>query len=127
MLSLQFFTYKGIVGATSNFDEYNFNCVNHFNKVGIIVQCKDIGMPTEVKEVILKNIYRLTTDVSGFMLSRDTESISLLGIGDHLLNHPTDKNILISSNCDLNLLDNCIVIENNPPKEFIEWLDHVIT
>lgn len=125
-LSIKFFSYKGHIGANSDLENGKFlNDPKAGGQLGVVSLVENIGLPDEVKLLILKKYKREGGSFANMMLTTATsgnQNIGILGHGCHIVT-TENKDVMISRDCDLEVLDNCIIIENNPPEDFKKWID----
>ena len=125
-LAIKFFEYKGHIGANSDLENGKFlNDPKAPGQLGVISLVENIGLPNEVKLLILKKYRREGGSFANMMLTTSTssnQSIGILGHNCHLIT-TENKDVMISHDCDLQVLDNCVIIENNPPEDFKQLID----
>lgn len=125
--TIVFFEYKGAIAAQIDMEEGSFiNDPKAKNQMGCVVKASDIGLPKEVKEAILKDYHREGGSFASMMLTKHDSgncSIGLLGFGKVLIRAVRGMDIEISRNCDLSVLDACVEIPNDPPQDFINYVD----
>ena len=128
-LTLQIFTYKGQVGALSDIENGTFlNDVKGSSQLGVVVASANVGISQEAKDLIKEKHRREGGSFAPLMITpseKSNGSIGILGFGRHLLTD-MDGIIAISRDCDLSVLENCQLIENNPEDTFIEFVDDLI-
>lgn len=120
--ALRYFTYKGAVGANSDLKSGEFlNDIKAPGQLGVIAKFENVGMPKEVKEIFLNRHKREGGSFATTMINKG--SMGSLGFGKHLLAKTEKELIEISRDCDLSLLDECVVVDNEVPEDFKKFID----
>lgn len=120
MSTLNIFEYKGTVGAVSDIKNGTFlNDPNDDGQLGVVVSVEHCSISQEAKDVLMKST-REGGSFSAFMLTEHQDggaSVGLMGFGCHLISP------VIGRTCTLSVLDKIPVVPNNPPADFVSYID----
>ncbi len=123
MATLKFFEYKGVVGATSDVENGKFiNDINDPNNMGVVVDVTECTISQAAKDILLKS-GRERGSVAPLMLTNcddGTSCVAVFGFERHLVS-PSIGRI-----CDVDVLHKIQIVENDPPADFIEYVDSEI-
>lgn len=121
------FSYKGNLGIVIDDKGKFINDPFASGQLGCVISTEEVEISKEAKELI-RNAKRDSGSFSELMLTAHTgaaieshgkSSIGVLGMGYvHL-----GSEFCIGRTCNLSVLDDCIEIENSPPKDYTSFID----
>lgn len=118
--TLTFFAHDGVVGAVADLEDGIFaNDIHGKGQLGIVVLVEHCAISEEAK-AILKGSKREGGSFASLMLTEHNDgkaSVGLLGFGKYLVEP------VIGRLCQLSVLEKITVIPNNPPRDFIEFVN----
>lgn len=129
MKTMNIFAHKGHVAAFINMEEGKFlNKPGEAGQMGCVVGTSEVTISKEAADLI-RNATRDRGSFAPLMLTVHTgegtkhgrSSIAVIGGGKVYLGDA--KELTIGRTCDLEALDHCEVVENDPPQDFIEFVD----
>lgn len=123
MTTANIFFYKNHVGVDINMNRKFLNDLTDNNQLGCVISTKEINISQEAVDFI-KKLKRDTGSFAEIMMTRKQDdhqnaSISFLGFGKILVTTETS----ISRTCDLTVLDECNIVENQPDERFKEIIN----
>ncbi len=120
MSTLNIFAYKGSVGAISDINNGTFiNNPLDDSQLGVVVSVEHCTISEEAKSILSKST-REGGSFAPFMLTEHADggaSVAVMGIGCHLIEP------VVGSTCSLSVLDRIPVVPNDPPADFVSFID----
>lgn len=127
MPSIKIFEYKGYIAAESLMPEEGgvyLNDLNAGHQIGLIAELNQVEITSAAVAAIKEN-HAISGDVIGdLMLSKDSNSVGLLGFGKHPLGHVGERLVHLDRDSDIESIDRIPVNdEMEIPKDFIQFVD----
>lgn len=129
MKTLNIFAHKGRVACNITMTGKFINNPSAAGQMGCVVSTSEVTISKEAADII-RGAKReggsfaplmLTVHEGEAVVAHGPSSIGVLGVGKVYLG--TSDDLTIGRTCDLKALDDCEVIENNPPEDFVEFVN----
>lgn len=129
MTTAKIFAYKGNIGINIDPEGKFLNDPFSEGQLGAVIRTDEVEISEEAK-VIIRHARREGGSFAEFMLTEHDpsihaehgkSSIGVMGVG--YVHLGTD--FKIGRTCETSALDDCIVVPNDPPQDYIDFIDDI--
>jgi hypothetical protein len=122
-MKTKIFAYKGVIGAETDLDNGTFiNNPKSSGQLGCVIDTKEVDITQDAVNLI-KKAPREGGSFAPIMLTKHSDggsSIGLMGFWKHLFG---GDDLCIGRTCDVNVLDDCNIVDIEIPIEFKNIVD----